>query len=76
VPLQTMFDMAEAAGYKARVLSLSWKVQSEPESVIGDYASEQRRGRGQVCNHNSTLKTKVRICSYDFTVLLLCLVGT
>jgi hypothetical protein len=48
VPLQSMLEMAEAAGYKARVVSLSWKVQSEPESVIGDYAKEQREGRATV----------------------------
>ena len=48
VPLQSMLDMAAAAGYTGRVVSLSWKVQSEPESVIGDYANEQKAGRGEV----------------------------
>jgi hypothetical protein len=48
VPLQSMLDMAEAAGYTGRVISLSWKVQSEPETVIGEYAEEQRRGLGEV----------------------------
>lgn len=48
VPLQSMLDMASAAGYTGRVVSLSWKVQSEPESVIGDYANEQLGGRGEV----------------------------
>ncbi|KAK2757996.1 hypothetical protein FQN54_004402 [Arachnomyces sp. PD_36] len=47
VPLQAMLDMADAAGYSGRVVSLAWKIQSEPETVIGEYAENQRKGLGQ-----------------------------
>jgi hypothetical protein len=48
VPLETMLKLADAAGYVGRVLSLSWKEQSEPESVIGGYAAHQKKGLGPV----------------------------
>ena len=48
VPLETILDLADAAGYVGRVLSLSWKEQSEPESVIGGYAEHQAKGLGPV----------------------------
>ena len=48
VVIQSMLDMASTAGYTARVVSLSWKVQSEPETVICEYAESQRTGRGMV----------------------------
>ncbi|MCJ1247109.1 hypothetical protein MMC30_004320 [Trapelia coarctata] len=46
VPLEAMFKMADAAGYVGRVLSLSWKKQSEPEAVIGGYAEHEKKGLG------------------------------
>ncbi|KAH7024722.1 uncharacterized protein B0I36DRAFT_295397 [Microdochium trichocladiopsis] len=46
VPVQAMLDMARAAGYTARVVSLAWKVQSEPHTVIGEYAESQKSGLG------------------------------
>lgn len=49
VQLETMLKLADAAGYVGRVLGLSWKEQSEPESVIGGYAAHQEKGLGPVC---------------------------
>ncbi|PYI10995.1 hypothetical protein BO78DRAFT_359406 [Aspergillus sclerotiicarbonarius CBS 121057] len=46
VPLDTMLRLAESAGFMGRILSMSWKVQSEPEEVIGGYAKAQERGLG------------------------------
>ncbi|KAJ1329821.1 hypothetical protein MN608_06557 [Microdochium nivale] len=46
VPIRSMMDMARAAGYTARVVSLAWKVQSEPKTVIGEYAESQKSGLG------------------------------
>ena len=51
VPLEVMFKMAAAAGYVGRVLSLSWKKQSEPEAVIGGYAEHEKQGLGPVSAH-------------------------
>ena len=48
VPVQSMLDMADAAGYSSRVVSLTWKIQSEPETVIGEYAENQKKGLGKV----------------------------
>ena len=48
VPLETMLKMADVAGYVGRILGLSWKEQSEPESVIGGYAEHQKNGLGPV----------------------------
>ena len=48
VPSSIMLQLADAAGYVGRVLSLAWKAQSEPESVIGGYAEEEKKGRGPV----------------------------
>ncbi|KAF7592446.1 hypothetical protein BBP40_000227 [Aspergillus hancockii] len=47
IPVQSMLDMADAAGYTGRVVSLAWKVQSEPETVIGEYAENQKKGSGK-----------------------------
>ncbi|KAE8133790.1 hypothetical protein BDV38DRAFT_274004 [Aspergillus pseudotamarii] len=47
VPVQSMLDMADAAGYSSRVVSLTWKIQSEPETVIGEYAENQKKGLGK-----------------------------
>ncbi|KFY93014.1 hypothetical protein V500_03958 [Pseudogymnoascus sp. VKM F-4518 (FW-2643)] len=46
VTLVDILSMADLAGYTARILTLSWKEQSEPESVIGGYADqEEKSGR-------------------------------
>jgi len=50
-PLEAMFRIADAAGYVGRVLSLSWKKQSEPEAVIGGYAEHENKGLGPVSQH-------------------------
>ncbi|OOF97595.1 hypothetical protein ASPCADRAFT_144251 [Aspergillus carbonarius ITEM 5010] len=46
VPIETMLRLSEAAGFTGRILSMSWKVQSEPDEVIGGYAKAQERGLG------------------------------
>ena len=48
VPVQAMLDMAAAAGYSGRIVSLVWKIQSEPESVIGGYFEQQKRSSNKV----------------------------
>lgn len=48
VPIETMLRLSEAAGFTGRILSMSWKVQSEPDEVIGGYAKAQERGLGPV----------------------------
>jgi hypothetical protein len=51
VPLEAILKLADAAGYVGRVVSLSWKEQSEPEAVIGGYAENQGKGLGPVSSH-------------------------
>ncbi|CAK43146.1 hypothetical protein CBS63078_3449 [Aspergillus niger] len=46
VPIDTMLQLADAAGFTGRILSMSWKVQSEPDSVIEGYATQQEKGLG------------------------------
>ena len=48
VPLEAMLKLADSAGYVGRVLGLSWKAQSEPEAVTGEYAEHQASGLGPV----------------------------
>lgn len=48
VATETMLKLADAAGFAGRVVSLSWKEQSEPENVIGGYAEFERNGLGPV----------------------------
>ena len=43
-----MLEMADSAGYFGRIISLAWKVQSEPETVIGEYAENQKKGSSKV----------------------------
>ena len=42
VPLVTMLEMARSAAFVAQVLTYTWKIQSEPEEVIGGYKINQK----------------------------------
>ncbi|KIM86946.1 hypothetical protein PILCRDRAFT_4194 [Piloderma croceum F 1598] len=44
VPLAAMLEMARSAGYVPQVLTYTWKIQSEPEEVIGGYNKNQEDG--------------------------------
>lgn len=46
VPLEAFLRMGEAAGLSSSILTYTWKVQAEGESVIRDLADRQRRGLG------------------------------
>ncbi|KAF2819835.1 hypothetical protein CC86DRAFT_412757 [Ophiobolus disseminans] len=46
VATDAMLKLADAAGFVGRVISLSWKEQSEPENVIGGYAEFEKQGLG------------------------------
>lgn len=48
VPITTVLELAEMAGYSGRILTVWWKEQSEPESVIGGYAEHEMKGLGPV----------------------------
>lgn len=48
VPVHEMLKMTHSAGFDSRVLGLSWKIQSEPNAVIGGYAEHQKHGLGPV----------------------------
>lgn len=40
-PIANILGMVEAAGYQASPLIYTWKMQSEPEDIIGGYAAAQ-----------------------------------
>ncbi|KAF9037795.1 hypothetical protein BDZ89DRAFT_430879 [Hymenopellis radicata] len=46
VPISNMITMSESAGYNPDVLTYTWKIQSEPEEVIGGYKRNQEEGMG------------------------------
>ncbi len=48
VPISNMITMSESAGYNPDVLTYTWKIQSEPEEVIGGYKRNQEEGLGPV----------------------------
>jgi len=46
VPIASMMHMVVTAGYTPSVLTYTWKIQSEPEEVIGGYKTFQEQGLG------------------------------
>lgn len=46
VPLSILLEVAREAGCTGSILTYTWKVQSEPEDVIGGYAAWQGQGLG------------------------------
>lgn len=48
VPIASMMHMVVTAGYTPSVLTYTWKIQSEPEEVIGGYKTFQEQGLGPV----------------------------
>ena len=48
VSTETILELADLAGYSGRILTVWWKEQSEPESVIGGYAEHEKKGLGPV----------------------------
>lgn len=44
VDISSMISMCRSAGYNPEVLIYTWKVQSEPEEVIGGYRTHQEKG--------------------------------
>ncbi|RAH70058.1 uncharacterized protein BO66DRAFT_323337 [Aspergillus aculeatinus CBS 121060] len=54
VPIATILALADTAGFAGRILSMSWKVQSEPDSVIGGYAAQQQQGLGPFYFYRTT----------------------
>ena len=43
-----MLEIADVAGYSGRIMTIWWKTQSEPESVISGYAEHEKKGLGPV----------------------------
>ena len=46
--MKTILEVADLAGYSGRILTLWWKEQSEPDSVIAGYAEYEEKGLGPV----------------------------
>lgn len=46
VPLGSILETAKIAGATGNILLYTWKIQSEPEDIIGGYAAWQDRGLG------------------------------
>ena len=70
VPIQSMLSMAKSVGFQAEVLIYTWKIQSEPEEVIGGYKKNQEDGLGPV-SFLFAFHFVIRISDLDSSVLLL-----
>lgn len=46
IPLDAIVRLGRETGYTSEILTYTWKVQSEPEEVIGGYAQWEQGGRG------------------------------
>lgn len=46
VPLSSFIRLGELAGVHSEIYSYQWKVQAEPEDVIGGYAKQEEEGFG------------------------------
>ena len=55
-----MLELADVAGYSGRILTVWWKAQSEPESVIGGYAEHEEKGLGPV-SHRIVVPRSVKM---------------
>ena len=52
-----MLELADVAGYSGRILTVWWKEQSEPESVIGGYAEHEMKGLGPVSSRATDMRS-------------------
>ena len=57
IPIKTMLELADVAGYTGRILTVWWKEQSEPESVIGGYAEHEQQNLGPVSPRVTCLRS-------------------
>ncbi|ABE41412.1 hypothetical protein [Rhodopseudomonas pseudopalustris] len=46
IPVEVILRLGRETGYASHILVLAWKIQSEPEDVIGGYARWEREGLG------------------------------
>ncbi|AHF05592.1 hypothetical protein MARPU_12955 [Marichromatium purpuratum 984] len=46
VPITSILEMPRHAGFDPELLIYTWKIQSEPEEVVGSYAVHQKHGHG------------------------------
>ncbi|WP_146074391.1 class I SAM-dependent methyltransferase [Pokkaliibacter plantistimulans] len=46
IPLDIILKLSRSLGYDSSLLLYTWKVQSEPEDVIGGYAAWEKQGLG------------------------------
>ncbi len=45
-PLKNILEMPKYAGYNTRLLTYTWKIQSEAEEVLMGYAEQESKGKG------------------------------
>ncbi|NYH77339.1 methylase of polypeptide subunit release factors [Actinopolyspora biskrensis] len=45
-PLTEILDVLNSTGFDTELLGYTWKIQSEPEEVIGGYVDQERKGGG------------------------------
>ncbi|MDR0700838.1 MAG: hypothetical protein LBF61_00250 [Azoarcus sp.] len=46
VPLDVFREMGRLTGYRAEILTYGWKVQTDPEEIIGGHLKQQQEGFG------------------------------
>jgi drug/metabolite transporter (DMT)-like permease len=64
IPLSAILNLAQESGYLGTILLYTWKIQSEPEEVIGGYAAWQKRGLGPFYFYPTAVLEEV-FCSID-----------
>lgn len=46
IPLDVFLEMGRLTGYRAEILTYGWKIQTDPEDIIGGHLKQQRAGFG------------------------------
>jgi hypothetical protein len=46
VPLDVFHEMGRLAGYRAEIFTYGWKIQTDPEEIIGGHLKQQQEGFG------------------------------
>ncbi|MEE1838381.1 class I SAM-dependent methyltransferase [Streptomyces sp. NPDC088190] len=46
IPISEILNLSGATGYNGRILTYTWKVQSEPQEVVGGFARWEQEGLG------------------------------
>lgn len=46
IPLDVFYEMGRLAGYRSEIFTYGWKIQTDPEEIIGGHLKQQEEGYG------------------------------